>query len=51
VVLWQPANKKVPKVGEYRFDGAGATALVWAPDDKTLAAGSGSGTVAVLRAG
>ena len=50
VLLWQPANKKAPKVGEYRFD-TEAAALAWSPDDKSLAAGSGSGAVAVLRAG
>jgi WD40 repeat protein len=51
VVLWQPANRKAPKVGEYRFRDAEAAALAWSPDDKLLAAGAGDGTVAVLRAG
>lgn len=49
VVLWQPANKKVPKVGEFRFKDAEASALAWSPDDRTLAVGAGDGTVAVLR--
>jgi WD40 repeat protein len=51
VLLWQPANKKAPKVGEFRFDGAEASAVAWSPDDRSVAAGSGSGAVAVLRAG
>ncbi len=51
VGLWQPANKKVPKVGEYRFKDAEATTLAWSPDDKALAVGAGDGTVAVLRVG
>jgi WD40 repeat protein len=51
VVLWQPANKKTPKIGEQRFDGAEASMLAWSPDDRSLAAGSGSGAVAVFRAG
>ncbi|MDB5308935.1 MAG: translocation protein TolB [Gemmataceae bacterium] len=51
VILWQPANKKAPKGGEFRFDGAEAAAVAWSPDDKSLAAGAGDGTVAVLRAG
>jgi WD40 repeat protein len=50
VLLWQPANKKEPKVGSYRFEGGEATCLAWSPDDKSLAAGSGTGTVAVFRA-
>jgi len=49
VVLWQPANKKAPKVGEYRFKDAEVAALAWSPDDKALAAGAGDGTVVVLR--
>ena len=51
VVLWQPANKKEPKIGSFHFDGSEATSLAWSPDDKSLAAGSGGGTVAVFRAG
>jgi WD40 repeat protein len=51
VLLWQPANKKSPKVGEFRFDDTEATVLAWSPDDKSLAAGSGAGTVAVFRGG
>jgi len=51
VVLWQPANKKAPKIGEYRQEGAEASAIAWSPDDKSLSAGWGDGTVAVLRAG
>ena len=51
VMLWQPANKKEPRVGSFHFEGSEATALAWSPDDKSLAAGSGAGTVAVFRAG
>lgn len=49
VVLWQPANKKAPKVGEHRYAGTGASAVAWAPDDKALAAGAGDGTVTLFR--
>jgi WD40 repeat protein len=51
VMLWQPANRKAPKVGEFRFDAAEAATIAWSPDDRSLAVGSGAGTVAVLRAG
>ena len=51
VLLWQPANKKAPQVGEFQFKGAEATAIAWSPDEKSLAVGSGSGAVAVLRVG
>ncbi len=50
VILWQPGNKKAPKIGEHRF-GAEASAIAWSPDDRSLAAGAGDGTVALLRAG
>ncbi len=49
VVLWQPANRKAPKVGEFRFKDAEAATLAWSPDDKTLAVGAGDGSVAVMR--
>ena len=45
------ANTKAPKIGEFRFEGAEASTIAWSPDDKSLAAGSGSGAVAVLRVG
>jgi WD40 repeat protein len=51
VLLWQPTNKKDPRVGEFRFPGAEASVLAWSPDDKSLAAGSAAGSVAVFRAG
>lgn len=51
VVLWQPANRKAPNVGEHMFEGAEASVLAWSPDDKLLAAGSGAGTIAVFRGG
>lgn len=51
VLLWQPANKKAPKVGEFQFKGAEATAIAWSPDEKSLAVGSSSGALAVLRVG
>jgi WD40 repeat protein len=51
IFLWQPTNKKGPQVGEYKFAQGEASVLAWSPDDKSLAAGSGSGAVAVFRAG
>lgn len=50
VILWQPGNKKTPKIGEHRF-GAEASTSAWSPDDRSLAAGSGDGTVALFRVG
>ena len=49
VILWQPGNKKVPKVGEFHFSGSEASVLAWSPDDKSLATGAGRGEVVVLR--
>ncbi|MBA4063894.1 MAG: hypothetical protein C0501_09315 [Isosphaera sp.] len=51
VVLWQPANARGPQVGTFAFAGAEASVLAWGPDDRSLAAGSGSGAVVVFRAG
>ena len=51
VLLWQPTNKKGPQVGAFQFPEGEASALAWSPDDKSLAAGSGAGGVAVFRAG
>lgn len=53
VLLWQPTNRKGAQVGEFQFPGdkAEASVLAWSPDDKSLAAGSGAGGVAVFRAG
>jgi WD40 repeat protein len=51
VVLWQPTNRKGPRVGEFKFPEGESAALAWSPDDKSLAAGSGAGAVAVFRAG
>jgi len=51
VLLWQPANRKEPKVGHDRFEGAEASTLAWSPDDRLLAAASGTGAVAVYRPG
>jgi WD40 repeat protein len=48
VILWQPANKKSPKMGEHRFESE-ASCLRWSPDDKLLAAGCGSGQLSVFR--
>jgi WD40 repeat protein len=48
VLLWQPANKKAPKIGEYCFEGTEASVIAWSPDDKGLAVGAGDGTVALL---
>jgi WD40 repeat protein len=51
VCLWQPSNKKGPQAGAFQFPEGEASVLAWSPDDKSLAAGSGAGTVAVFRAG
>jgi WD40 repeat protein len=51
VLLWQPGNKKEPKIGQHQFDDGEASVLAWSPDDKLLVAGSGGGTVVVMRAG
>ena len=51
VFLWQPANMKSPKVGEFRFENEEASVLAWSPDDRSLAAGASSGGVSVIRAG
>lgn len=53
VLLWQPTNRKGAQVGEFQFAGekTEASALTWSADDKSLAAGSGAGAVAVFRAG
>jgi WD40 repeat protein len=51
VFLWQPTNARGPQVGAFEFPGAEASVLAWSPDDRSLAAGSGTGVVAVFRAG
>ncbi|MDY3552467.1 WD40 repeat domain-containing protein [Gemmata sp. JC717] len=52
VMLWQPTNRRGAQVGEFAFPGeTEASVLAWSLDDKSLAAGSGAGTVAVFRAG
>lgn len=51
VFLWQPTNARGPQVGSFQFADAEASVLAWSPDDKSLAAGSGAGGVAVFRAG
>jgi hypothetical protein len=51
VLLWQPANRRGPQIGEFKFASGEASVVVWSPDDKSLAAGSGTGGVAVFRAG
>ena len=51
VYLWQPTNRRGPQVGEFKFPAGEASVLAWSPDDKSLAAGSGAGAVAVFRAG
>jgi WD40 repeat protein len=51
VLLWQQTNKKGPQVGSFQFPEGEASVLAWSPDDKSLAAGSGAGVVAVFRAG
>ncbi len=51
VLLWQPTNARGPQVGSFKFAEGEASVLAWSPDDKSLAAGSGAGAVAVFRAG
>jgi WD40 repeat protein len=51
VFLWQPTSRRGAQAGEFKFAEGEASALAWSPDDKSLVAGSGSGAVAVLRAG
>ena len=51
VVLWQPTNARGPQVGGFKFPQGEATVLAWSADDRSLAAGSGAGAVAVFRAG
>jgi WD40 repeat protein len=51
VMLWQPANRRGPLVGEFKFPSGEASIAAWSPDDKSLAAGSGAGAVTVFRAG
>lgn len=48
VLLWQPANKKSPLVGQDRLDGE-ASVLAWSPDDRSVAAGAASGAVVVFK--
>ena len=50
VLLWQPTNRKGAQVGEFQFVGGEASTVAWSPDDKSLAAGCGTGAVAVFRA-
>ena len=51
IYLWQPTNRKGPQIGEFKFPSGEASVVAWSPDDKSLAAGSGAGGVAVFRAG
>ncbi len=51
VLLWQPTNSRSPQVGSFKFPSGEASVLAWSPDDKSLAAGSSTGGVAVFRAG
>ena len=51
VYLWQPTNKEGPQITASSASRREASVLAWSPDDKSLAAGSSAGTVAVFRAG
>ena len=51
VILWQPTNRRGAQVGEFQFAGGEASVLAWSADDKSLAAGCGTGAVATFRAG
>ena len=48
VIVWQPGNKKEPRMGQFRFESAVST-LAWAPGDKAFAVGTAGGTVALFR--
>jgi WD40 repeat protein len=50
VILWQPTSRRGTQVGEFQFPGE-ASVLAWSPDDTRLAAGCGTGAVALFRAG
>ncbi len=50
VNLWQPANKKGPHVGEDRATGQDeVSTMAWAPGDRNLAVGYGSGAVVMFQ--
>jgi WD40 repeat protein len=51
VLLWQPTNRRGAQVGGFQFQGGEASTLAWSADDKALAAGCGTGAVAVFRVG
>ncbi len=51
VLLWQPTNRRSAQVGSFQFTGGEASVIAWSPDDKSIAAGAGTGAVAVFRAG
>jgi WD40 repeat protein len=51
VLLWQPANRRGPRVGEFVFGEGEGSVLAWAPDDRSIATGSGNGGVVVLKIG
>jgi WD40 repeat protein len=50
VLLWQPTNRRGAQVGEFQFPEGESSVLAWSNDDKSLAAGAGTGAVAVFRA-
>jgi WD40 repeat protein len=51
VILWQPTARRGAQVGEFQFAGGEASVLAWSADEKSLAAGCGSGALAIFRAG
>lgn len=49
LILWQPGNKKAPRIGQFRFESSAASTFAWSPDDRLIAVGSAGGTVAIFR--
>jgi WD40 repeat protein len=49
VIVWQPGNKKTPRIGQFRFETSAASTIAWSTDDRCLATGSAGGTVAIFR--
>ena len=47
----QLQRRRGAQVGAFQFQGGEASLVAWSPDDKSLAAGAGTGAVAVFRAG
>jgi WD40 repeat protein len=46
--VWQPANR-APMIGAVTFEATDISDLAWSPDDRSLFAGSGQGTVGLFQ--